>query len=58
MGEKLAAVFVDYSAAFDTVSHKFVDTDLQARNGCIEQGVRNVQGNLQCRVNLHDSERG
>ena len=29
MGEKLATVFVDYSAAFDTVSHKFVDTALQ-----------------------------
>ena len=29
LGEKLAAVFVDYSAAFDTVSHKFVDTALQ-----------------------------
>ena len=29
MGEKLAAVFVDYSAAFDTVSHKFVDSALQ-----------------------------
>ena len=29
MGEKLTAVFVDYSSTFDTVSHKFVDTTLQ-----------------------------
>ena len=28
-GRKLTAVFVDHSAAFDTVSHKFVDTVLQ-----------------------------
>ena len=33
MGEKLAAVFVDYSAAFDTVSHKFVDIYCTARIG-------------------------
>ena len=28
LGERLAVVFVDYSAAFDTVSHKFVDSAL------------------------------
>ena len=29
MGKPLALVFVDYSAAFDSVSHKFVDTALK-----------------------------
>ena len=27
-GERLVATFVDYSAAFDTVSHKFLDLAL------------------------------
>ena len=27
-GERLVATFVDYSAAFDSVSHKFIDTAL------------------------------
>ena len=29
LGKSLAVVFVDYSAAFDSVSHKFVDTALK-----------------------------
>ena len=29
MGKSLAAVFIDYKAAFDTVSHKFIDTALE-----------------------------
>ena len=29
LGRKIALVFIDYSAAFDTVSHKFLDTALK-----------------------------
>ena len=29
LGEKMAVMFVDYSAAFDTVSHKFIDRALK-----------------------------
>lgn len=29
LGKSLAVVFVDYSAAFDSISHKFVDTALK-----------------------------
>ena len=29
LGEKIAIMFVDYSAAFDTVSHKFIDRALK-----------------------------
>ena len=29
MGKALAAVFIDYKAAFDSVSHKFIDETLE-----------------------------
>ena len=28
LGRKLAVLFIDYSAAFDSVSHKFIDATL------------------------------
>ena len=36
MGEKIAITFVDYSAAFDTVSHKFIDRALKDAGASIK----------------------
>ena len=40
--------FIDYSAAFDTVSHKYVDNALKKQGRSTDKNPRNVQSDLQC----------